>query len=67
MLQLTSKAGVVYQESAYDGSWWIIFKTDKPNRHIGAEHELPKEILKQLSKIRRPTQTSQYKIDNYGR
>ena len=52
MLQLTSKAGVVYQESEYDGSWWITFKTDKPNRFIGAEHNLPKEILKQLSKIR---------------
>lgn len=52
MVNITSRAGVEYFESEYDSSWWKRGVMDNPNTFVGAERNLPKEILKQLSKIR---------------
>lgn len=48
ILTLKSRKGIEYFRSDYDGSWFRKFKWDKPNRFIGCERNLPKEILKQL-------------------
>jgi hypothetical protein len=53
MTTIKSKAGIEYLESDFDGSWWIKGKMDNPNKFIGAEFNLPNEILRKLSKIRK--------------
>ena len=52
ILEITSRKGAVYFRSDYDGSWWKRKNTDnyRGNFFIGAEHNLPKEILKKLKK-----------------
>lgn len=50
LVEITSRKGVVYFCSDYDGSWWRRYKWDRPNRFIGAEQNLPKEILKKLKR-----------------
>lgn len=52
ILEITSRKGAVYFRSDYDGSWWRRKNTDdcRGNFFIGAEYNLPKEILKKLKK-----------------
>ena len=52
-LTLVSRKGREYFRSDYDGSWWIRYKWDKPNKFVGAEHNLPKEIKRQLLNLNR--------------
>ena len=46
--EIVSRRRRKYVRSEYNGSWWIVFATDKPNRFVGAERYLPKEIVRKL-------------------
>jgi hypothetical protein len=52
-LLVTSRRGVVYSRSNYDGTWWREYKWDRPRLCIGSIFHLPQEIknvLKQAIK-----------------
>ena len=40
--------GRTYLCSEYDGSWWQVYPWDKPDRFIGHEQNLPKELQRKL-------------------
>jgi hypothetical protein len=48
VLTIKSKKGAEYFRSEFNGSWWRRGKMDRANYFIGAEKNLPKEILKIL-------------------
>ena len=50
---IKSRAGIEYIQGNYNNDWYIRHKWDKPNTFVGAEHYLPNEILKKLSRIRK--------------
>lgn len=50
-LAIHSRRGIKYVRSVYDGGWFVCYEDDRPNKFVGAEHELPNEILVKLKKL----------------